>query len=290
VREPELRHEMMRGDGVALHVLRAGKGPAVLLLHGFPENGSSWRHQLTPLVRAGFSVLAPDLRGYHRSERPSGRAAYRLRHLVEDVAALIDDGGQERVHLVGHDWGGIIAWAFAATYPEKLAKLVILNAPHPRIYLRKAWRPPQLLRSWYALFFQLPVLPERLLAARNFALLRRIFRRMPALPNAFSPAEIDDYVAAFATPGGLRAALDYYRANLGRELLMASRSMVAAETLVIWGERDQALGRNLLDGLEEVAPRARVQRLSQAGHWVQREAPQQVNGLIIDFLRSSPSP
>jgi epoxide hydrolase 4 len=285
VREPDLRHEMMRGDGVELHVARAGEGPAVVLLHGFPENWSSWRRQIAPLVQGGFSVLIPDLRGYNRSERPPGRASYRIGHLVEDVAALIGGMGLGRVHLVGHDWGGVIAWAFAGRHPEQLDKLVILNAPHPRIFLRKVWRPPQLLRSWYVFLFQLPVLPERLLAAADFALLRRIFRQMPVQPGAFSEADIEGYVAAFATPGALRAALNYYRVNLpGREMALLARKPIAAPTLVIWGEMDQALGCNLLNGIEDVAPKVRVQRLPQVGHWVQNEAPQQVNDLLIDFL------
>jgi epoxide hydrolase 4 len=285
VKEAELHHEMIRGAGIDLHVVRAGEGPPVVLLHGFPENWSCWRQQISPLVQAGFAVLVPDLRGYHLSERPSGRAAYRLHHLVQDVAALLDNSGHACAHLVGHDWGGIIAWAFAGTYPEKLKKLIILNAPHPRIYLQRAWRPPQLLRSWYILFFQLPFLPERLLMAGDFALLRRIFRCMPVQPSTFSPAEIDGYIAALAAPGALRAALNYYRANLpGRAVVKASRASIAAETLVIWGERDQALGMGLLKGLEEMVPRVRVHRLPEVGHWVQEEAPQQVNDLLVEFL------
>jgi epoxide hydrolase 4 len=283
--EAELRHEMMQGDNLTLHVVQGGEGPLVVLLHGFPENWSSWRQQLGPLVQAGFSVLVPDLRGYNLSERPTRRQAYRLHHLVEDVAALISHSGQTRAHLVGHDWGGVIAWSFAGRHPELLNKLVILNAPHPRIYLRKIWYPPQLLRSWYVFLFQCPILPEKLLAAYDFALLRRIFRQMPVQKGAFSPADIDQYVAAFATPGALRAALHYYRANRpGRELVQASRARIEAETLVIWGERDHALGLNLLDGLQAIAPRLQLQRLPQVGHWVQNEAPQQVSNLLVEFL------
>src|SRR5207244_2516240 len=131
------------------------------LLHGFPENWRCWRHQFEPLAQAGLSVLAPDLRGYNLSDRPSPRAAYDLRRLVADVAALVRATGHTRAHIVGHDWGGVIAWAFAGAHPELLDRLVILNAPHMDIYLRKVWRPPQVFRSWYVLFFQIPRLPER---------------------------------------------------------------------------------------------------------------------------------
>jgi epoxide hydrolase 4 len=273
--------------GVDLHVVRAGEGAPVILLHGFPEHWYSWRRQMTALADAGFAAWAPDLRGYNLSDRPAGRESYRLHYLVEDIAALVRATGQARAHVVGHDWGGIIAWAFAMAHPALLDRLVILNAPHPRLYLEKVRRPPQMLRSWYVLFFQLPGLPERALSAWDFRMVRRMFRHGPARRWAFSDEDIEQYVTALARPRALTAALNYYRASLGSELGAYARSaLIEAETLVIWGERDPALGIELLDGLERVAPRLRVQRLPDAGHWVQNEAPEEVSRLLVDFLRA----
>jgi pimeloyl-ACP methyl ester carboxylesterase len=285
----EVRPERVSGDGgVGLHVLRAAEGagrPAVVLLHGFPEDARSWRRQIGPLVGAGFSVLAPDLRGYHRSDRPAGRAAYHLRHLVEDVAAVVRASGRERAHVVGHDWGGIVAWTFAGRCPELLDKLVILNAPHMGVYAEKVWRTSQVFRSWYVGFFQVPWLPERALSAGNFFALRRALRRLAGGPGAFTEAEIEGYVAAMKAPGALTAAINYYRENVrsgGLEIARSART--DAETLVIWGERDPALVVGLLDRLERFAPRVRVHRIAKAGHWVHREAADEVNRVMIEFL------
>lgn len=283
---PPVHHERVSGDGVELHVAEAGSGTPVILLHGFPENWTSWRHQIAALAAAGFSAWAPDLRGYNLSDRPSERSAYRLRHLVADVAAMVRATGAQRAHVVGHDWGGIIAWTFAGQYPELVDKLVILNAPHMRIYFKKVRRLPQLLRSWYVLFFQLPFVPEGALAACHFRAVRRMFEKSPARKGAFSKADIGNYIEALAHPGALTAALNYYRANMrGDQLGLARSSHIDAPTLVIWGERDPALSIGLLDGLEQVAPRVTVHRIPDAGHWVQNEAPDEVNRVLISFLR-----
>jgi epoxide hydrolase 4 len=281
----EIRHDRVHADGVTLHVARAGDGPAVVLLHGFPENWRSWRKQISPLVAAGFSVWAPDLRGYNLSERPTARGAYHLRHLVADVSALVRATGSEAAHIVGHDWGGIIGWAFAGRHPEQTRRLVVMNAPHMRPYLATVWRSQQSLRSWYVLFFQLPSLPERVLSAGRFRLIRELFRRTPARHGTFSEDDIDLYVAALARPGALTAALAYYRDNLrGDGLRQAASASIGAETLVIWGDRDPALSTLLLNGLERVVPRLSIHRIPDAGHWVQNEAPDEVNRVLVDFL------
>ena len=284
----QVRHERMRGDGVELHVARAGSGPPVVLLHGFPEGSRSWRKQIPALAEAGFSVLAPDLRGYGLSDRPGDQSAYHLRHLVGDVAALVRASGHPRAHVVGHDWGGIIAWSFAGEHPELLDRLVILNAPHMELYLRAvASHLPQLLRGWYAAFFQLPWLPEMALSAGDFQAVREMFRKAPRMKGAFPNEEIDAYVADLARPGALKAAIDYYRANMGTGgLTLARRARVSAETLVIWGDHDPALTLRVLDGLEEMAPRVRLHRVHDSGHWVNNEAPDEVNRVMTRFLRA----
>jgi pimeloyl-ACP methyl ester carboxylesterase len=281
----DVRHERVKSDGVVLHVAVAGDGPPVVLLHGFPENWRSWHRQFDPLVRAGFSVWAPDLRGYNLSDKPAAREAYHLRHLVADAAAIVRATRYPRAHIGGHDWGGVVAWIFADRYPDLVHKLVIFNAPHPKIYFEKVWRPAQMLRSWYVVFFLLPWLPERTMSARNFALVRKVFKRAPARRGAFSEDDIEQYVQALSLPGALTAALNYYRANVRSDAIALGRSArIAADTLVIWGERDPALTVGLLDGLEIVAPRVQVHRIPDAGHYVQNEAPQEVNQILMDFL------
>ncbi len=280
-------HERIVGDGVHLHVARAGQGPPVILLHGFPENWRSWKHQIPTLVSADFSVLAPDLRGYNESDRPAERAAYHLRHLVADVAALVRASGHPRAHVVGHDWGGVVAWTFAGAHPDLLDKLVILNAPHMQLYAEKMWPPSrQTLRAWYVLFFRVPGVAERALAARDFRAVRHMFRDAPKR-RAFTDDEIEAYVAALARPGALTAALNWYRENMGSvdAQHLARSARVAAETLVIWGDHDPALGVELLEGLPRVAPRVRVHRIADASHWVQNEAPDEVNRELLNFLR-----
>jgi epoxide hydrolase 4 len=281
----EIRHERVQADGIELHVAVAGEGPPVILLHGFPENWRSWRWQFEPLVQAGFSVWAPDLRGYNLSGRPPGRNSYHLRHLVADVAAVVRATGYPRAHIGGHDWGGIIAWTFAGRHPDLVDKLVILNAPHLDIYLRKVRCPAQMFRSWYVAFFLLPRLPELALRAGNFKAVRKVFAKRTARPEAFTAYDIEQYVLSLSAPGALTAALNYYRANFGPDALKLARSArVAAPTLVIWGERDPALSISLLEGLEGVAPGVRIHRIPAAGHWVQNDAPGEVNQALVNFL------
>lgn len=281
----EIRHDRISGDGITLHVAIAGTGPPVILLHGFPENWQSWRRQVAPLVEAGYSVWMPDMRGYNLSDRPKRREDYHMRHLVADVAAIVSATGYPRAHVVGHDWGGVVAWTFAGVYSLLLDRLVILNAPHMQIYTEKVWRSTQLLRSAYVAFFQLPSLPELALSGRRFKAVRDMFRHLPARKGAFCERDIDAYVSALSRAGALTAALDYYRANLRSDgIAMARAARTDAQVLVIWGERDPALGINLLDGLEKVAPRVRIHRIPDASHWVQNEAPDEVNRVLVDFL------
>lgn len=281
----KLRQQRVEGDGIKLHVTIAGEGPPVILLHGFPENSLCWRKQMPPLAQAGFSVWMPDMRGYNLSDRPQSRDAYHIRHLAADIAALVKATGYRRAHVVGHDWGGIAAWTFAGMYPALLDRLVILNAPHMKIFSQKVWRSSQMLRSLYVLFFCLPWVPERSLAHANFSLVRHIFEKTQIRAGAYDQSTVQAYVDALAKPGALKAALDYYRVNLRPDSLALMRSCrTDAETLVIWGERDPALGTNLLQGLESVAPKVRIHRIPNAGHWIQNEAPDEVNRVLVEFL------
>jgi pimeloyl-ACP methyl ester carboxylesterase len=230
--------------------------------------------------------MAPDLRGYNFSDRPQGVRHYRTNYLVEDIAALIRQQANGKAHVVGHDWGGVLAWRLAALHPELVNKLVVLNAPHPAAYRRVLkCNPVQWLRSWYVLFFQLPWLPERLLRSRDFALLERTWKRDPVTPGAYSDEDIAKYKEALRQPGALTAAINYYRAAMRWPGdLYGEPQFVPAPTLLIWGEEDRYLGLDLTVGLETWVPDLRVERIAEASHWVQNDKPEVVNRLLVTFL------
>ena len=281
-------HRYATVNGVRLHYVEYGKGPLILLLHGFPECWYAWRYQLPALAEAGYRVVAPDLRGYNLSDKPRGVDAYRLECLVGDVTALIRALGEERAAVVGHDWGGVIAWQLAMSEPQVVSKVIILNAPHPQRYLEALKTPGQLLRSWYVLFFQLPWLPELIIRSFDFAGLRQRLLKEPAHPDAFDEASVKVYQQALAQPGALTAAINYYRAGF-RSLLRGLRQTIRPieiPALVIWGEQDRYLGTDLLNGLDSWVKHLTVDRIPDASHWVQAEVPDRVNERIIRFLRS----
>lgn len=289
VDEPWTHHEADLGS-VRLHYVEMGEGPLVVLLHGFPEFWYSWRHQIPALAAAGFRVVAPDMRGYGLSSRPRGPKAYRLDRLVDDVAALIAFLGCSKAAIVGHDWGGFVAWSVPAFRPEVVDRLAVLNAPHFGVMLRKLLGTSQLLRSWYIFFFLLPWLPEALLSGFGWAAIGRIFKTT-VNPAAFSPEDIARYKAEIARPGALSAALAYYRALPW--LLLPGFMLtlnVAVPTLLIWGDEDPILGTALTKGLEAWVPDLRVEHVARAGHWVQNDAPVEVNRLLLDFLKHDSLP
>ena len=260
----------------------------MVLLHGFPEFWYSWRFQIPALAAAGFRVVAPDMRGYNLSDKPEGVESYALEGLARDVERLIGALGEERAVVVGHDWGGIVAWAVATLHPERVERLVILNVPHPERFSRGLRTPRQLLKSSYAFFFQLPWLPERVLRAGDFALVRSVLRNDPVRPGTFGEHDIDRYVRALSRPGALTAALNYYRALARRApaVARALRRRVGAPVMVIWGQRDLFLVPELARPGPTWVPDARVERLPDASHWVQQDRPERVNALLLDFLGS----
>lgn len=277
-------------NGVRLHYVEAGPegGPLAVLLHGFPEFWYSWREQIPALAAAGFRVVAPDMRGYAASEKPPGVRAYRIETLVVDVAGLIAHIGAARAAVVGHDWGGGVAWATAMLRPDLVNKLVVLNAPHPGALVREFRRDPkQLLRSWYIFAFQVPVVPELLFALGDYAVLRRVLRTEPVRPGAFTAADIRRYRDAIAAPGARTAAINYYRAAVrGARRTAGDTPPIAAPTLLVWGMHDPYLGPGLTENLEGWVPHLRVERLPGASHWVQHDEPERVNALLREFLAS----
>ena len=279
------QHRQVVVNNVRLHYVEFGSGPLVVLLHGFPEFWYAWRYQIPVLAAAGYRAIAPDMRGYNLSEKPPGVRSYRLETLADDVYALIQHAGEERAVVVGHDWGGAVAWALAMRHPPAVAKLIVLNAPHPARFLRELRNPRQLARSWYVLGVQIPWLPEAVFRAGRFALLRCILRTEPVRPDAFSDADINRYVRAIGRPGALTAALNYYRALFRRVPRNAPRPVtVTCPTLLVWGEQDRYLGVNFTTGLERWVRDLRVEHTPDASHWVQNDAPDRVNGLMLHFL------
>ena len=283
-------HRYARVNGVRLHYVETSDStelPAVVLLHGFPDFWYGWRRQIPALHEAGFRVIAPDLRGYNLSEKPRGVFAYSPDKLCCDVVALIHHLGLERAHIVGHDWGGVIAWRLAMQHAHVVDKLAILNAPHPAAYRHELRSLDQLRRSWYALFFQLPRLPEHLLRANNYAALRTVWRFDPKKRAAWTREDLRRSVEAMAQPRALTAALNYYRALLRSPRQTQSEpNPVAHSTLVLWGERDRYLSPKLLDGLENWVPNLRIERFPNASHWVQHDAAHEVNRHLIEFFTS----
>jgi epoxide hydrolase 4 len=273
-------------DEVRLHYVEAGEGPLVVLLHGFPEFWFSWRLQIPALADAGFRVVAPDMRGYNLSSAPPGAAAYDTDRLAADVRALVHERGAQRALVAGHDWGAFVAWVTAMNHPQVVERLAILNGPHPR-RLREGLRGPrQLAKSWYMLAFQIPWLPERLVRARGWWLLRSGFER-DARPGAFPPQDMERYVEAWSQPGAATGAINYYRALFRRTPRRAQARMrpVEAPTLVIWGERDRYLRSSLAEPDRDDVPNLeRVVRLPDASHWVQHDEPERVTELLVEFF------
>jgi pimeloyl-ACP methyl ester carboxylesterase len=269
-------------NGVRLHCMVEGEGPLVLLLHGFPETSLAWRKQIPALTKR-FRVVAPDLRGYGASDKPKGIASYRTSVLADDVVALIHAFGEEHAHVVGHDWGGGVAWTVAIEHPEVVDRLAVLNCPHPAVMqraLRSNWA--QIRKSWYIFAFQLPWLPEWMFLRNGAQALKDALRRSAMRPDTFSEADLEEYARAFSAPGAATAAINYYRA--------AARSRVPSGTikapsLLIWAENDFALGIELTRGMNGLFERQpRVEYVPETSHWVMEERPEVVNRLLLEFL------
>ncbi|QDV37756.1 alpha/beta fold hydrolase [Tautonia plasticadhaerens] len=280
------QHAEVVVNGVALHVAQSGPtdGPPVILLHGFPEPWSCWRHQIGPLADAGFRVLAPDQRGYNTSDKPEGTAAYALDVLAADVIGLIDAGGWRRASLVGHDWGGLVAWWAALRHPDRVDRLAILNAPHPVAFRRHVrTQPSQLLRSWYVLFFQLPRVPEAHFRRGNWRALTRALVAT-SRPGTFAEEDLDRYRRAWSEPGAITAMIHWYRAAVRHRPVPPADPRVRVPTLLLWGPGDRFLSRGLAPASLALCDAGRLEWVEGATHWLHHEEPEAVNRLLLDFL------
>lgn len=289
-----VRHETVRANGLSFHVAATGAGDRLALcLHGFPECAYSWRYQLPHLARLGYRAWAPDLRGYGASDRPAGIAAYAIERLIDDVTGLIEAAGARETVLIGHDWGALIAWYFAMRRPEMLDRLAILNVPHPAVFERKFRRPPQLFRSWYVFFFQVPWLPERLLGLQDCWLVGFVIRRMAVDRERFPDEVVRVYRRNACRPGALTAMINYYRAHVrdgARRQRQLGYPTIEIPTLMIWGTEDRALGVETTYGTERYVSDLTVRYLPGVSHWVQQEAPELVNGMLEAWLSGRPVP
>jgi len=274
-------------NGVRLHYVAAGEGPLTILLHGFPEFWYSWRAQLLALAPTR-RVVALDMRGYNLSDKPA--TGYDIATLSADLRGVIEALGERRADIVGHDWGGAIAWVFAMREPDYVRRLAILNAPHPGVMVREMRNPRQLRKSAYIAFFQLNGIAERAIAANEYALIWRTFRSADRAGAWLSDADIQRYVDAIARPGAATAALNYYRqlVRTGPQALGPAR-VITAPTLVLWGELDPYLGPELLDGLDAWVRELRILRFPTAGHWLNQQEPERVNAALRAFL-DTPAP
>jgi len=280
----DVREDYAEVGDQRLHYVEAGEGPLVVLLHGFPEFWYGWRLQIKPLAAAGFRVVAPDTRGYNLSSRPDGVAAYEVGKLADDIRGLIHERGAQSARLVGHDWGGSIAWVIAMNHPEVVDRLAILNAAHPRKLSQGLHHPGQLRRSWYFFFFDLPDLPEHVVHANDWHFFRHFLH--DAQP-AYTAEEMDRYIEAWSQPGAATAMINYYRSSVRTSPKSAEAQIrpISAPTLVIWGQQDRYLSPELAEPEHDDVPNLdRVERLADASHWVHHDDHERVTQLLTEFL------
>lgn len=278
-----LQHQFIRTNGIRLHYVTQGQGPLLLFLHGFPEFWYTWRHQI-PVFAEFFKVVAVDLRGYNDSDKPAAVSDYAMPELVKDISELITALGYDRCHLVGHDWGGGIAWCVAQAHPAQVEKLVILNCPHPQRFIAGFAHPMQWWRSAYIGFFQLPWLPELVLAANGYEFIDTAFDNMAVNRSAITPADVQAFKTAIARPGALQAGLNYYRNLLSPNLLSSEWSVLEVPTLMIWGEDDPAFEPSLAEGTEDYVRDFHLRYIGNCGHWVPQEYPTLVNQYLAEFF------
>ncbi|MBL7165995.1 MAG: alpha/beta hydrolase [Dehalococcoidales bacterium] len=292
-----LKHDYADINDIRLHYVTAGKGKLLMFAHGFPEFWYEWKNQLTEF-EDGYQVVAPDMRGYNLSSKPADVEQYRVEYLIEDLRLLAEHLGHKRFILIGHDWGGAVAWAFASRHPDYLEKLIIINAPHPGVFDRELREnPAQQRASQYMLMFRGSQAEQALSADNHAGLVDSILGR-GLREGYFTAEDRDAYLAAWSQPGALTGGLNYYRAaqvgppsdqggqargNFGADTAVLT---VAVPTLVIWGEQDQALLTGNLEGLDEFVPELTVKRIPDGSHWVVHEKPDLVNAYIRDFIEN----
>jgi pimeloyl-ACP methyl ester carboxylesterase len=285
-----LQNEFVNVNGIRMHYVTIGKGPLIVFLHGFPEFWYSWRHQI-PFFSKHFKVVVPDMRGFGETERPTEIDQYRIEKLVTDIVELIHSLGQEKATIVGHDWGGIITWSIGMMAPDIVENLIIMDAPHPAVFQRNAFRNyEQMQKSWYMFFFLLQNVPERVLSHNNFELLKHVFEVSIKRKKNFTQRDIEWYISSWSKEGGITGGINYYRSNLNAEFWgnldeSIPFPKIKSPTLQIWAGEDLFLGKELTEGTSEfVDALFSLKIIPNCGHWIQQEAPEEVNQIMDEFL------
>jgi epoxide hydrolase 4 len=286
LRPSDFRTEIIRVGDLHMHAVVEGPedGPLIVMLHGFPEFWYGWRYQIKAFAAAGYRTVAVDQRGYNLTDK---RGPYEVFTLAGDVVRLVRTLGHERAVFMGNDWGGVVAWALGARHPSLVERLIVLNAPHPSaglIALRSMYLP-QVLKSWYVLAFQIPVVPEVLLSVNDFQLFARILKQQTK--GAISDEEIDYFKRAWAQPGALAAGVDWYRASLRTWMRGRLKDLIVhIPSLLIWGDRDAYLTTRTAEWSHHYVADLEVAYIPGASPWVQQDSPEIVNRYALDFLRS----
>lgn len=285
---------MIEANGVRLHTILAGPetGQPVVMLHGFPEFWYGWHKQIPALAQAGYRVIVPDQRGYNLSDKPEGIESYRINRLAQDIRALAHALGYDTINLVGHDWGALVSWWVATIYPDLLKKLVIMNVPYPSIMMDevKKFNIRQMAKSWYIAAFQIPALPEAILTSRNAQPLVDLMIGS-SKNTSFSAADLAHYRAAWLQPNAVKSMINWYRA-LGQPgtfppdstRTTRERGFIKTPTLMLWGERDIALSKEMAQPSIDLCANGRLVFFPKATHWVQHDEAEAVNQHLLDFL------
>jgi epoxide hydrolase 4 len=278
---PNITYQMIHAGSVKLHVALAGPqdGEPVILLHGFPDASFGWDPQIQALAEAGYYVIAPDQRGYNLSDKPSGKHNYKMSLLVADILGLADALNLARFNLAGHDFGAAVAWMLVDSHPERVKRLAILNVPHPKVmseFLKS--NPQQRARSWYILFFQLPVLPEMAAHMNNWKMLTS------AMCKSFSETVLNRYRAAWSQTGSMTAMINWYRGVFQQSSQANPVKRIQVPTLMIWGKQDPHLMWQMAPRSIELCENGRLEILEEATHWVHQDQPETVNRLLIDHF------
>jgi epoxide hydrolase 4 len=279
----ELTYQIIRANSINLHVAIAGKpdGNPVILLHGFPDASFGWEKQIYALAEARFYVIAPDQRGYNLSDKPKGRTQYKVDFLAADILALADQLGCHQFNLAGHDFGAIVSWRLAGSHPERIKRLAILNVPHPKIlYQYQKVSPEQRAKSWYAYFFQLPLLPELLLRSQNWKSLAS------SMCKALSEKELNRYRESWSQPGAITTMINWYRSIFPQPAADKLDLKIKVPTLIIWGKQDPHLMWQMAPESAAMCETGRLELIEDATHWVHQDQPEKVNSLLVDHFKS----
>jgi pimeloyl-ACP methyl ester carboxylesterase len=281
--EMTMNFEYISTNGIRLHTTLEGPedGEPVFLLHGFPDAWFGWEAQIEPLAESGFKVIVPDQRGYNLSDKPKGVANYQMSLLAADILGLADALGYDRFHLAGHDFGAMVSWNLAMHHPERLKRLAIANVPHPAVMRNYLYsHPKQMLKSWYAFFFQLPKLPEWVAKANNWQFL------ISAMPDDFTNEEQDRYRKAWNQPGAMTGMINWYRATFRKMGKSAALTQIKTPTLILWGQQDPHLSYEMAPLSAALCEEGRLVTFEDATHWVLHDKSEEVNQYLVEHFSS----